>query len=125
MLSLSWAFEAVILPILCWYHKGQICWFLVAFSKLVAWLLDTEYERYCSSHNSEMSACMSSCRNVDSSFGYLISTGSEFAVGIGLTKVKMLHLVRWRTVHQEHHSGVEIEWNHVLGWSKFSWFVFP
>lgn len=88
MLSLSWAFEAVNLPILCWYHKGHIFWFLVAFSKLVAWLLDTEYERYCSSHNSEMSACMSSCRNVDSSFGYLISTGSEFAVGIGLTEVK-------------------------------------
>lgn len=117
-------FEVVILPILCWYHIGQICWFLVAFSKLVAWLWDNEYELHCFSHFSEMLSSMSSCRYVDSSFEYLISTGSGFSVCILVSRNwKMLRLMRWRTEHQEH-SAVAMEWNHMLRWSQFSLFVF-
>lgn len=110
---MSSAFQTVILPVLCWYLEGQIFWFLVAFSKLVAWLWDNGYELHWSLHFSEI-VLLSSCRKVDSSFGYLIhvSTGFRFAVCILVSrKWKMLLLVWWLTDHQEH-SAMAMEWNH-------------
>lgn len=114
--KMSRLFKNVILPVLCW--------FLVAFFKLVAWLWDTRYELQCSLHFSEMLASTSSCRKVDSSIEYLISTGFGLSVYILVSrKWKLLLLVRWRTDHQGH-SGMAMEWNYMPRWSQFSLFVF-